>query len=205
MEKYHGAAVSSTGPAIPGATVTVYDFGTTDLSAIYSDNGVTPAANPLTTGADGEYSFYAADGRYTLVTAKTGFVTDTRTDVLLGSGSGSGIQNYQFDCSDLGSDIVATTDAGYFRTQTAVSFSRVRGSLLYPSVTGPVEVEIRNRATNALVVSLSFAQGVETAETTTLLITDFADNSILAANIITPGVGAKGLQMAMVGAEIDGV
>ena len=83
MEKYHGTALSIAGPAIPEAEVTVYDLGTEDLATIYADNGVTSKSNPLTTGIDGEYNFYAANGRYTLVTVKAGFATDTRTDVML--------------------------------------------------------------------------------------------------------------------------
>jgi hypothetical protein len=56
-------------------TVTVYDAGTTDLSTIYSDDGVTPLANPFTAAASptgdlpagtpsGVWFFYAANGRY---------------------------------------------------------------------------------------------------------------------------------------------
>jgi hypothetical protein len=82
MEKYHGTALSIAGPAIPEATVSVYVLGG-GAATIYEDNGVTPKANPITSGIDGEYNFYAANGRYTIVTAKAGFATDTRTDVML--------------------------------------------------------------------------------------------------------------------------
>jgi hypothetical protein len=50
------------GNAISGASVLISQNGSP--ATIYSDNGVTPKANPLTTGSNGEYSFYAAGGTY---------------------------------------------------------------------------------------------------------------------------------------------
>jgi hypothetical protein len=50
------------GNAISGASVLISQDGSP--ATIYSDNGVTPKANPLTTGSNGEYSFYAAGGTY---------------------------------------------------------------------------------------------------------------------------------------------
>jgi hypothetical protein len=55
-----------TGVPAGSATVEVRDFGTDALSTLYSDNGVTPKANPFTAAADtGIYGWYAANGRYT--------------------------------------------------------------------------------------------------------------------------------------------
>jgi hypothetical protein len=45
-------------------TVTVYDTGTLNLATIYSDEGVTPKANPFTASVTGYWFFYAADGDY---------------------------------------------------------------------------------------------------------------------------------------------
>lgn len=56
------------GRALGGATVSVYNSGTPDLAAIFSDNGVTGKANPFTTdNIDGSYNFYAANGVYDIV------------------------------------------------------------------------------------------------------------------------------------------
>jgi len=73
MQHYTDWVTDAQGNALSGATVTVYDAGTTNLSTIYSDNGVTPTGNPITTGTDGNFDFYAADGRYDLVFAKSGY------------------------------------------------------------------------------------------------------------------------------------
>jgi hypothetical protein len=49
---------------VANATINVYDVGTTTPATIYSDDGVTLAANPLTADANGFFFFYAANGRY---------------------------------------------------------------------------------------------------------------------------------------------
>jgi hypothetical protein len=75
----------------PSCTVTVYDVGTTDLSTIYSDEGVTPKANPFTASSVGYWFFYAADGDYDVKFSGGGIaVPFTLTDFKLFS-SGSGI------------------------------------------------------------------------------------------------------------------
>ncbi len=48
----------------PLATITVYNTGTLTLSTIYSDDGITPKANPFTADANGYFFFYAANGVY---------------------------------------------------------------------------------------------------------------------------------------------
>lgn len=65
-----------------GASVTVTDPNGA-LATIYSDNGVTEAANPLTSSATGYYEYYAADGRYTETIVKAGRDTVTISDILL--------------------------------------------------------------------------------------------------------------------------
>ena len=47
-------------------------------ATIYSDDGVTLQANPITTDSSGEYSFYAASGLYDLVISVPGFTTETK-------------------------------------------------------------------------------------------------------------------------------
>lgn len=49
----------------PLATVAVKNHGTDTLTTTYSDDGVTPKANPFSAAADtGIFAFYAANGRY---------------------------------------------------------------------------------------------------------------------------------------------
>lgn len=61
-----------TGAAISGASVAVYT-ALNALATLYSDNGVTPIANPTLTNTDGEYQFYAANGTYRIEITATGY------------------------------------------------------------------------------------------------------------------------------------
>lgn len=59
------------------ATCTVYVSGTMAAATLYSDNGVTPQANPFLSTSTGQVSFYAANGLYDLVVTKAGYETVT--------------------------------------------------------------------------------------------------------------------------------
>jgi hypothetical protein len=72
MQHYTDTLYDTFGNAISGATVNVYVAGTTTPATIYSDNLGTGTTNPLTTGSDGSYDFYAANGRYDLVITHPG-------------------------------------------------------------------------------------------------------------------------------------
>lgn len=67
---------------LAGATITVRNSAGS-VATIYSDNGTTLKSNPFTTSDDGEYDFYAANGTYSIETAKTGYTTDTRAGIVL--------------------------------------------------------------------------------------------------------------------------
>ena len=83
MQKYQDVVLKYNGAIVPNATVTVQSFPGAVNSTIYSDNGITTTTNPLTSGPDGTFSFYAADGRYQLVITGLGIGPTTRSDILL--------------------------------------------------------------------------------------------------------------------------
>ena len=86
MEKFQTfTRILATGEPAALATVTVKDHGTDTLTTLYSDDGVTPKANPTTADATGYVSFYAANGRYdvTIDPADVGAPTYSLGDVLL--------------------------------------------------------------------------------------------------------------------------
>jgi len=88
MQKYqNNVLLSPGGIAVPNASVLVLNYPDGTTATIYSDNGVTPAANPLTTDANGAFGFYAADGHYSLqITGNVGGIAITPVtvpDVLL--------------------------------------------------------------------------------------------------------------------------
>lgn len=82
MQQFYDAVLSPTGDAIVGATVTVTKLPS-GTPTLYSDNGVTAlGSNVLTTNSRGEYSFYAANGRYLCTITATGYSASTRDVVL---------------------------------------------------------------------------------------------------------------------------
>jgi hypothetical protein len=86
MQKYINDIIGTSGSTlspITGATCSVYLTGTSTLATLYSDNGVTPKANPISSSSTGRIEFYAADGRYDISVVKSGYTTVTLSDILL--------------------------------------------------------------------------------------------------------------------------
>ena len=83
MQKYQDVVLKPNGDVVSYGFVTVknYPFGTT--ATIYSDNGATAIANPVTCDAYGNFSFFAANGTYNLTFSGTGFTSTTKTNVIL--------------------------------------------------------------------------------------------------------------------------
>lgn len=81
MEKFHSIVITAGGVAVPNATVTVYDSGTTNLRSIYSDEGTSVKDNPFTTDDYGRFSFYAADGDIDIKVSGSSISTYTLSDV----------------------------------------------------------------------------------------------------------------------------
>ena len=83
MQKFQTAITGPTGNVIPNAVVTIVTLGGVPAT-IYAGNGVSPyPSNQVTTNSQGEFSFYAANGRYSYTVAATNFVTEAYTDFLL--------------------------------------------------------------------------------------------------------------------------
>jgi len=76
-------ATNSTLTVLSNASCVVYIAGTLGAATLYSDNGVTPLANPFLSSATGRIDFYAANGRYDVVVSKTGYLTVTISDIEL--------------------------------------------------------------------------------------------------------------------------
>lgn len=77
MGNYSEVLRDQYGRAIGGATVSVYNSGTSTLATIYSDNGVTAKSNPFLTDAlDGRFNFYAENGVYDIVYVYPGATFD---------------------------------------------------------------------------------------------------------------------------------
>lgn len=82
MQKYKSNITSTSGAAIRGVPVLVIAEDGDNATLFLDRAGTVPAPNPLTTGPDGVFYFYAVNGRYSLRTTVDG-VTITDDDVVL--------------------------------------------------------------------------------------------------------------------------
>jgi len=110
MKKEQGGIVDRRGNGIGAVVVTVYNTGTQVKPTIYSDNGITPQANPFNTDAYGRWSFYIANGRYDIEFSGAMVSTYLMVDVLIeeaGTGTdASSIQGHDVNEAALGNDKV---------------------------------------------------------------------------------------------------
>lgn len=84
MQKYQDVVLKPDGSVIQGASVLVQSYPGAVTSTIYSDDGVTTQANPMTTDSLGSFGFYAAGGIYQLVISGSQIATKTITGIELG-------------------------------------------------------------------------------------------------------------------------
>lgn len=64
MFKFQDNAQDKLGKALNGASVSVYDAGTSNLASLFEDDESTPLNNPLTTDDFGRFEFKAANAKY---------------------------------------------------------------------------------------------------------------------------------------------
>ena len=82
MQKYpDGLVQDNRGNAIEAAAISVTVASTGLPATVYSDNGITVLAQPFYSDTLGRFTFYAANGRYTITATKNG-TTVTDTDVI---------------------------------------------------------------------------------------------------------------------------
>jgi hypothetical protein len=97
MQKFQTAITGPTGNVIPNAVITIVTLGGVPAT-IYAGNGVSPyPSNQVTTNSQGEFSFYAANGRYSYTVAATNFVTEAYTDFLLFDPADAPSGTYEID------------------------------------------------------------------------------------------------------------
>lgn len=102
-----GTSTSKFMQSFPGCTVTVYDSGTSNLSTIYSDDGVTPKSNPFTGDSTTGYAFFfAADGVYDVKFSGAGIASPFTNSgfTLFDSTSPASLGSLHFASAGAGSD-----------------------------------------------------------------------------------------------------
>ena len=150
MQKYQNAIQDLKGNAVSGASITVYVYGTLTVATIYSDNGatvITPGS--FLSDSDGEFAFYAANGRYSVQVTATGLTSQTIYDVLLfdpADASITSVKNYGAKGNGIADDTSAIQSA-ITAIQTAGG-----GQLSFPAGTYNISSTISVSASNVMLM-----------------------------------------------------
>ena len=140
MQKYQNAIQDVRGNAIASATVIVYLYGTLTPATIYSDNGLTVIpSSQVTTDSDGQFYFYADNGRYTLSVMATGFAQEQFSDVSLFDQTDAGITSVK-DYGAVGDGVTDDT-AAIQAAITAVGSSN-NGKIIFPAGIYKISAEL---------------------------------------------------------------
>ena len=130
MQKFQTAITSPTGDVIPNAVITVLTLAGAPAE-IYSDNGITPyPTNQVTTDSQGEFSFYAANGRYSYTVAASAYTTESYTDFLLYDPDDSGVGLSVIGFGAIGDGV--TDDTAAFQAAVDYAASQNGGTILVP-------------------------------------------------------------------------
>lgn len=82
MKHFVDVVLDQNGKPVASAAFGVYtDTLYTVLATVYSDAGITPITNPLTTDTNGRVNFYVADGRYYIKITKATYTTQQIPDL----------------------------------------------------------------------------------------------------------------------------
>lgn len=148
MQRYFETLIDARGNVRAGLSVLVKIGG--QNATIYSDDGTTVQANPMTSDANGGISFYAANGTYDLsLVAASGSVTalrsqiilfdpldcedatPTSSDTVLGVTAAGAVRRFAVD------ELVPTVSA--FRYMTAAQIADVQAGTLLVDVTAAIQ------------------------------------------------------------------
>lgn len=130
MQRYQNiVANSNTGLPVNGAQVYVLNYGTSTQSSIFSDNGITPASQPLQTDSLGSFYFYAANGHYTVTVYINGVLVATIPDVLLQDAGDHLVVDITGGTID-GTTVGATTPASGAFTPASISGGTIDNAVI---------------------------------------------------------------------------
>ncbi len=82
MQQYSDTIQDRQGNVIGAATVTVTNYPSGTTATTYATNAIGSSTNPITADNNGQYSFYAVDGSYTVTTSKSGITTSSKVITL---------------------------------------------------------------------------------------------------------------------------
>lgn len=159
MKKYFDSVLGSDGSPLVGASVTVYLTGTETKPPIYSDDGVTLAANPITTDVRGMYAFYAANGVFDLKIEKSGYGTFTVTGVEFGNkDDGPAFRAFASVTTSIPTGTTGTLVA--LQTETSDTDGCFAANKFTPDVAGWYQIQGQVSFADAVMTAASITAGI---------------------------------------------
>lgn len=135
MAVQNGVARDDYGNILAGATITVYETGTTTLATLYEDSTLAVTVpNPITSDDLGEFVLYIDAGSYDLVISKAGFTADTIEEVEIAGLEAEAVSHGEAYISATAATAATTsfaTVAGTFADGDLQNFTRSSGVLTY--------------------------------------------------------------------------
>ena len=134
MKQYIDEVQDQNGNAIIGASIEVDIYPGTTKAALYSDDGITPIANPVTSDSTGQFMFFVAQGIYTLKFTYSSILYKTQSPVQIfdeapqmptstGSENAQVITNTQGQIASLAAGDNQWFIAGFTNTSSAVTLA----------------------------------------------------------------------------------
>lgn len=153
MLNYSNSVLDASGNAAVSATVTVKNYPSGTNATIYSDNGVTPKTNPITTDSSGGFSFYAANGRYTLTVIYAGVTVNQTDSIYLYDMADASFTQFQADPTlAIGIDVAARADnLGMFRI---INYARNAEQIAFGSLTSPNDFDVATGTARSIQVKI---------------------------------------------------
>jgi hypothetical protein len=162
MQKYQDVIIRNSGAVVSGATVYVQTYPGGALATIYSDDGVTLAANPLLTDANGAFEFFVADGHYQLQISGAGITSKTVTGISMVDGAGAKDSALQAAASAESASLSAASAASS-QTSSFSSKSSAEASALLASNKAAEAVATAAGVVSSATASATAAVAVSTA------------------------------------------
>jgi hypothetical protein len=208
MQQFFDVVQTRSGAAIADVRVTVYN-SSGGAATLYSDNGVTPKANPVITNADGEYFFYAANGTYSAAFSSSAYVNETRTGILLYDPADGTFPSSQVAYIPAGTSAVATTVQTKLRESVSVKDFGAVGDGVTDD-TAAIQAAINSLSTNQVLTGLN-----GTYVTTSLLLKSYmifrdvnlitkAGTTDFVAPITINGVSSPKTNIGLINVNVNG-
>lgn len=145
MFHYADVITNQFGLPLSGLSVTVRVAATPAhtgaLATIYSDDGVTTKANPMTTSAQGEFDFFVADGSYDIEVTGTGITADGAAAVRIFDphSAAAADADWKITSATITSGTITTLIAGLKRNAVSASLTLNGSHLLVLMTTGATD------------------------------------------------------------------